>query len=134
MLLRWSRGPNLRKKEDRPASISAHDVSDDALFAQVQELRDERKAALDANAYRRLLSKFGRDKMQKHLLVVLAQKEHDPRSFRRSEVAAYIDRLKNDHAEPDWYQDLKRAERLSPFDGSQPNQTSLDMYGTFFRD
>lgn len=133
-LLRWSRGPNLRKKEDRPAPISAHDVSDDALFAQVQELRDERKAALDANAYRRLLSKFGRAKMQKHLLVVLAQKEHDPRSFRRSEVAAFIDRLKNDHAEPDWYQDLKRAERLSPFDGSQPNQTSLDMYGTFFRD
>ena len=66
--------------------------------------------------------------------MVLAQKEHHAGSFQRSEIAAFIDRLQNDHPEPDWYQDLKRAERLSPFDGTQPNQLSLEMYETFFRE
>jgi hypothetical protein len=84
--------------------------------------------------YHRLLAKFGPQKIQKHILVILAQKEHQPGSFQRSEVAAFINRLQNDHPEPDWYQDLKRTERLSLFEGSQPNQLSLEMYGTFFRD
>ena len=67
------------------------------------------------------------------ILVILAQKKHQPGSFQRSEVAAFINRLQIDHPEPDWYQDLKRAERLSLFDGSQPNQLSLEMYDTLFR-
>lgn len=134
LLLRWSRGPNLRKKEDRPAPVSADDYADDALFAQVKELRDEHGQPLDARNYSRLLTEFGKEKIQKHVLVVLAQKEHHAGSFQRSEIAAFIDRLQKDHPEPDWYQDLKRAERLSPFDGTQPNQLSLEMYETFFRE
>ena len=66
--------------------------------------------------------------------MILAQKEHQPGSFQRSEVAAFVNRLQNDHPEPDWFQDLRRAERLSPFEGSQPNQTSMEMYQTFFRE
>jgi hypothetical protein len=89
---------------------------------------------MDPATYRRLLSTFGREKLQKQILVILAQREHRPKSFRRSEVASYIDRLQHDYAEPDWYQDLRRAERLSLFDGSQPNQLSLEMYDTFFRE
>ena len=81
-------------------------------------------------------SKFGREMMQKHILVVLAQKEHSPGQFHaRARLAAFINRLQHDHPEPDWYQDLKRAERLSRFSTEiQPNQLSLDMYGTFFRE
>ena len=72
--------------------------------------------------------------MQKHILVILAQKEHRPRSFRRSEIATYVDRLQNDYAEPDWYASLKKAERVAPFDETQPNQLSMELYGTFFRE
>ena len=134
LLLRWSRGENLRKKENRQVQMSEKTLVDDALFAQVKELRDEKKKAIDAKTYHRLLAKFGPQKIQKHILVILAQKEHQPGSFQRSEVAAFINRLQNDHPEPDWFQDLKRAERLSLFEGSQPNQTSMEMYQTFFRD
>jgi hypothetical protein len=114
--------------------VSADDLADDALYAQVKELRNEDGRPLDLMIYARLLTQFGKEKIQKHVLVVLAQKEHHAGSFQRSEIAAFIDRLKHDHPEPDWYQDLKRAERLSPFDGTQPNQLSLEMYETFFRD
>jgi hypothetical protein len=134
LLLRWSRGPNLRTKEDRPAQATVEDFAGDALFAQAQELRDEHGRPLDAKTYARLRAEFSKEKIQKHVLVVLAQKEHHAGSFQRSEIAAFIDRLQKDHPEPDWYQDLKRAERLSPFAGSQPNQLSLEMYETFFRE
>jgi len=133
-LLRWSRGANLRMKENRPAAVAEKSLADDALFAQIKELRDEHGKSLDPKAYHRLLAKFGAEKIQKHILVILAQKEHQPGSFQRSEVAALINRVQNNHPEPDWYQDLKRAERLSVFDDSQPNQLSLEMYGTFFRE
>ena len=104
------------------------------LYAQVQELTDEEGETLTLQTYRKLVSKYGRERLQRHIVVILAQKESLPGSFQRSEVAAFINRLQHDHPEPDWYRDLKRAERLSPFDGSQPNQHSLDLYGTFFRD
>ncbi len=133
LLLRWSRGPNLRTKENAPPRPVDMDLTADALFAQAKELRDEEKKPMNPKTYQRLVEKHGRDKLQKHLLVVLAQKEHRPSSFRKSEVAALIDRLQKDHAEPDWYQHLRRAERLSLFDGSQPNQLSLEMYDTFFQ-
>ena len=84
--------------------------------------------------YRRLLAKFGREFIQKHVTVILTQKEQRPGSFTRSEVAALVDRMQHDYPEPDWYQDLRRAERLSPFGEIQPNQLSMEMYETFFRD
>ena len=134
LLLRWSRGPNLHKKEDRPARVSEVTLMDDALYAQVKELQDEHGKPIDPKSYQQLVAKYGNQKMQKHILVVLAQKEHRPGSFQRSEVAAFVDRLKNDHPEPDWYHDLKRAERLSLRNDSQPNQLSFEMYQTFFRE
>jgi hypothetical protein len=134
LLLRWSRGPNLKTKENAPTRPTEVDLSTDALYAQVKELRDEEKKPLHPTAYKRLIDKYGRQKIQKHILVILAQKEHRPKSFQKSQVAAFINRLQNDHPEPDWYQDLKRAERLSLFEGSQPNQLSMNLYGTFFRE
>jgi hypothetical protein len=132
-LLRWTRGPALRKKEDRIEPVADDAIAADALYAQVRELRDEHGAPMTPRTYRRLLSEFGQSRMQKHILVLLAQKEHQPRSFRRSEVATFIDRLKHDYADPDWYASLKRAERVAPFDESQGNQLSMEMYETFFR-
>ena len=135
LALRWTRGPLLRTKNNR--TIAGHftdRVENDALYAQVCELRDEKGRRLTVPAYRRLVSKFGRDMMQRHINVVLAQKENRPASFRTSEVAAFINRLQRDHPEPDWYQDLKRAERLAPFTKITPSQLSLDAYGTFFRE
>ena len=43
-------------------------------------------------------------------------------SFTKSEVAAFVDRLKNDYVAPDWYADLDRQERLSLFKKVTPNQ------------
>lgn len=134
LALRWSRGPALRTKETSAGRIFTDRIENDALYAQVRELRDDEGKPLAPLTYRHLVSKFGRELVQKHIAVTLAQKEHHPGSFERSEVAAFIDRLQHDYAEPDWLQDLRRAERLSPFEKIQPNQLSLDMYETFFRD
>jgi hypothetical protein len=132
--LRWSRGPRLKTKSARPSRPAADALEDDALFAQVQELRDERGRSVTPEAYRPLVATFGRDALQRHVAVVLAQKEHRPKSFKKSELAALINRLQHDHPEPDWYQALRRAERLSPLSEVEPNQLSLDLYGTFFRE
>jgi hypothetical protein len=133
--LRWSRGPLLRKKSDQPDGRRYTDrLENDALYAQVHDLRDEKGQPLAAPTYRRLVSTFSRELIQKHIRVILAQKESRPASFRTSEVAAFIDRLQHDHPEPDWYQDLKRGERLARFEDITPNQLSMDVYDTFFRE
>jgi len=72
--------------------------------------------------------------MQKQVVVVLAQKEHHPADFTKSELAAFINRCQHNHPEPDWYKDLRRAERVAMFDGVEPNQLSMDVYDTFFRE
>lgn len=135
LALRWSRGPRLRSKEPAAADprLSLR-PEDDALYAQVHELRDEHNKVMEPDAYRRLLTRFGREALQKHIAVILAQKEQRPQSFQKSEVAAFINRLQHDHPEPDWYRDLHRAERLARFADVTPGQLSLDAYGTFFRD
>jgi hypothetical protein len=127
LALRWSRGPALRSR------ATSDDRQSDSLYAQLCDLRDEHGKTIDPPAYRRLVSEHGHGQIQKHLLIVLAQKEHHPGSFQRSEVAAFVDRLQHDYAAPDWYADLKRAERLSPFDEVTPNQLSMEMYETFFK-
>lgn len=132
-LLRWSRGPRLRTKQAQPKRFTADAIEDDALFAQAQDVRDEHKQPITSQLFLRLVGKYGRDKIQKQIAVILAQKEHHPGSFQKSELAALINRLQHDHPEPDWFQDLKRAERLSPYDEVQPNQTSQEMYKTLFR-
>ncbi len=132
-LLRWMRGPLLRKKGDQSKAAPSPDIADDALFDQLKELQDEHGKPMTAHTYHRLLTEFGRPRMQKHILVILAQKEHRPRSFRRSEVATYVDRLQHDYADPDWFASLKKAERVALFDETTPNQLSLEMYGDLFR-
>lgn len=134
LLLRWSRGPRLRVKPDEPGRIYTDRIENDALYAQVHEVRDEDGMPVSPLIFRRLVSRFGRERMQKHIAVILAQKEHHPGSFTKSEIAAYINRMQHDHPEPDWYQSLKRAERLSLLDEVKPNQLSMDVYGTFFRE
>ncbi|MFO0945619.1 MAG: hypothetical protein U1D30_06705 [Planctomycetota bacterium] len=128
LLLRWSRGPRLRKKEAAASPIGPSDLENDALYAQVRELKDEEGKSLAPVVYRKLHSAHGAKKLQKHIAVVLAQREHHPGSFKRSEVAAFVDRVQQDHPEPDWYQILKRTERLSVFAENQPNQLSLELY------
>ena len=130
LLLRWMRGPALRRKEHL---AKAEPIADDALYDQIKELRDEDGKPMTPQAYRRLLGEFGQAKLQKQILIVLAQKEHRPRSFRRSEVATFVDRVQNDYSEPDWFASLKKAERVALFDEIQPNQLSLEMYDNFFR-
>lgn len=131
--LRWTRGPRLRKKEAGQSPSRVDELENDSLFAQVRELKDDEGYSLSPVVYRQLLSAHGAKKLQKHVGIVLAQREHHPRSFTRSEVAAFVDRVKHDRAEPDWYQLLTRVERLSPFAESQPNQLSLGLYGDLFR-
>ena len=47
--------------------------------------------------------------MQKHVGVITAQKRLMPGTFRRSEVAALVDRVQHDHPFPSWYTpDLSR--------------------------
>jgi hypothetical protein len=135
LALRWSRGPRLRTKAGADdAKVYTDRIENDALYSQVKELRDEHRKPCPPDTFRRLVSKFGRPRMQKQILVVLAQKEHHPGDFKKSELAAFINRCQHDHPEPDWYRDLKRAERVAVFDQVQPGQLSLDVYGTFFRE
>jgi hypothetical protein len=132
LAVRWSRGPLLRTKPEAPERIYTDRIENDALYAQVSELCDEHGEPLRPPVFRKLASQFGREKMQRHVSVILAQKETHPGSFQKSEIAAFINRLQHDHPEPDWYQDLKRAERLSPFEKVEPNQLSMDLYGDLF--
>jgi hypothetical protein len=132
-LLRWMRGPLLRRKGDASTTAATADIAGDALYDQVRNLRDEHGKPVTPKTYLRLLAEYGRAGMQKHVLVILAQKEHRPKSFRRSEVATYVDRLQNDYADPDWFASLKKAERIALFDQIKPNQLSLEMYDDFFR-
>jgi hypothetical protein len=134
LALRWTRGPQLRSKgDDHDARVFTDRIENDALYAQVKELKDEHGKPCPPDTYRRLVTKFGREKMQKQIVVVLAQKEHHPGDFKKSELAAFINRCQHDHPAPDWYRDLQRAERVAAFDGVEPNQLSMEMYGTFFR-
>jgi len=134
LALRWSRGPLLRKKGDTESSVFTDRVDNDALYAQVKELRDEHRKPCPPETFRRLVTRFGRAMMQKQIVIVLAQKEHHPGDFTKSELAAFINRCQHNHPEPDWYQDLRRAERLAMFKGVEPNQLSMDVYRTFFRE
>jgi hypothetical protein len=132
--LRWTRGPLLKTKPAQSDGRRYTDkIENDALYAQAGELKDEHRKPLSPHVFRVLVARFGREKMQKHISIILAQKEHHPGSFTKSEIAAFIDRLQHDHADPDWYADLKRAERLSGFEKIQPNETSARAYETFFR-
>jgi hypothetical protein len=133
--LRWSRGPRLHARTTAsPDKRFTDRIENDALYAQVRDVRDEHKKRVTPDVFRKLVARFGRDLLQKHIAVVLAQKEHRPRSFQKSELAALINRMQHDHPEPDWYKDLRRAERLARFDDVAPSQLSMDAYGTFFRD
>jgi len=134
LALRWTRGPALRTKGgDHDARRYTDRIENDALYAQVKELRDEHGQPCPPDTYRRLVAKFGREKLQKQIVVLLAQKEFHPGDFKKSELAAFINRCQHDHPEPDWYRDLRRAERVAGFEQVKPSQLSLDMYDTFFR-
>jgi hypothetical protein len=128
LALRWSRGPLLRTKAGRAGSRPGPSLHDDALYAQTMRLRDQAGRPLIESVYRNLLAKFGRDRLQKHIAVILAQKEHHPGSFKKSEVATFVDRVQNDYADPDWFTDLNRAERLAAFDQIAPSATSENLY------
>lgn len=133
MGLRWSRGPALRSRKSATKRKVTVSLEDDPLFAQIKELRDESGQPPTPAVFHHWCGLHGRDLLQKHLLIILAQKEQMPGSFGKSEVAAFIDRVKNDYTEPDWYRELEQQERLSEFKESSPNQLSLDMYETFFK-
>jgi hypothetical protein len=134
LALRWSRGPTLRTKAgDDDRRVFTDWIENDALYAQVKELHDDHGKSCAPDVYRRLVAKFGRDIMQKQVVVVLAQKEHHPGQFTKSELAAFINRCQHDHPEPDWFRDLRRAERVAKFDRVEPNQLSMNIYDTFFR-
>jgi hypothetical protein len=68
LALRWSRGPQLRKKGDTATSTSIDRVENDALFAQVKELRDEHAKPCPPETFRRLVTRFSRTMMQKQVV------------------------------------------------------------------
>ena len=84
-------------------------------------------------AYRALLTKYGRAKMQKHIEIILAQKEMRPGSFDRSEIAAFVDRVQHDYAPPDWFQDLARAQDLTGFQEIKPTDATEVLYQAITR-
>ena len=132
--LRWTRGPALRQK---PAAADERRVyrphRERCALRPGQELCDEDGKPLCPQTFRRLVTRFGRERDAEAHPHHARPEGASPRSFHRSELAAFINRLQHDHAEPDWYQDLKRAERLSLLSEVQPNQLSMDLYGTFFQ-
>ncbi len=130
--LRWSRGPALRTRDRKQNRRSETSLDDDPLFAQIKELRDEAGEPPSPAVFHHWCGAHGRELLQKHLLIILAQKEQAPDSFQKSEVAALIDRVRNDYTEPDWYRDLRQQERLATFKESTPNQLSKEMYQSFF--
>lgn len=132
LLLRWSRGPALRTKQAKETPTLISNLDSDALYAQCQELCDEDKQPMNALTFRWLVSEHGRHKMQKHIAVILAQKEHRPKSFSKSEVAAYVNRLQNDHPAPDWFIALQKEERLAGLDKVEANQLSKELYDNLF--
>jgi len=133
LVLRWSRGPKLLARgRSKPRSL-AHTIENDALYDQIKALRDEQGESVTPIVFHAWVEKYGRELLQKHLRVILAQKEHEGGSFKKREGAARVDRGKHDYAEPDWYADLHRQERLSPFRETTPNQRSMEVYENFFR-
>jgi hypothetical protein len=128
LALRWSRGPLLRTKADQANTRPAAALHDDALYAQVMGLRDQDGRPLIEPVYRSLLAKFGRERLQKHVAVILAQREHQPSSFKKSEVATFLDRVQKDYTDPDWFSDLARTERLAAFDQISPSASSEELY------
>lgn len=133
LLLRWSRGPALRTKQSKETLTLVTNLDSDTLYAQCQELSDEDKHPMNALTFRRLVSEYGRNKMQKHIAIILAQKEHRPKSFSKSEVAAYVNRLQNDHPAPDWYVELQKEERLAGLEKVEANPSTKELYGKLFR-
>lgn len=102
LCVRWSRGPAVRSKNKHRSSTSLT-IEADPLFDQVKTLKDQAGLPLSVPAYRSLLKENGRDRLQQHVHVILAQKRCQPGSFQRSEVAAFVDRVKKDHPNPSWY-------------------------------
>lgn len=131
LALRWTRGPALRAKPV-PRAVDPADPEDDPLYAQLRELRDELGQPFSWKLYCQLAARFSPQQLQRQVSVVLAQKEHRPGSFQKSEVAAFVDRVQHDRPDPDWYGDLRRTERLSKIGEVTPNQLSLDLYKTLF--
>lgn len=131
-VLRWSRGPSLLIKTAARQTL-ATSLENDALFDLVRDLRDDDGKPVNPIVFHTWVEKFGRASIQKHVRVVLAQKEQRPGSFDRSEIAALVDRLNHNYTDPDWYIALAHKERLSRFEKVQPNQLSMEMYESFFR-
>ena len=130
--LRWSRGPALKTKDNAKATSNSS-LANDALFEQVRQLRDQDGQPILPAVYRRLLVEHGRPKLQKHCEIVLAQREVRPGSFEKSEIATYVNRVQNDYAPPDWFQDLARTKDLAGFDQLTPTAASESLYQAIIR-
>lgn len=131
LALRWSRGPTLHTKEMRSTAGGA--LEDDALFAQLQQLPDEHGKPLSTPHYRRLLADHGRARLQKHVTIVLTQKEVHPQSFKRSPLATALDRIKHDYAAPDWFAQTDRSNTLSDLGKITPNTAANRLYEAISR-
>lgn len=125
LCVRWSRGPAVRAKK-APSSLTLT-AEEDALYDQLKTLTDQQGRPLSIPAYRRLLSEHGRESLQRHAHIVLAQKQCQPGSFRKSEVAAFVNRVKHNHPAPDWYAAKLRKPRLDA-KGIQPSAKIRKLY------
>lgn len=129
--LRFERGPVLKSKKSQQ-SIQIDDLQDDALWSQIREFTDQQGEGLHPQVYQNLKAEYGEQRLQRHIRVVLAQKERDPKSFTKSEAATFVDRVKQDYADPDWYQQELHGNQLCMFDDIQPNQQSQQLLHAVF--
>lgn len=125
LALRWSRGPALRTKKDGHRRST---TEDDALYDQVGQLRDQQGQPILSSVYQRLLSQYGRQCLQRHVDVVLAQKDVRPGTFTKSEIAVFINRVQHNHPPPAWYEDYTKAKDLAGFENIQPTQSTQNLY------
>jgi hypothetical protein len=132
LAFRWTRGPEVRAK-NTASPVQSRNLDDDALYDQVKRLRDQQGESIAIPMYLRLLAEYGRDRLQKHLEVVLAQKELLPGTFKKSEVATFVNRVQHNHAPPSWYTpELNRP--AVAFDQIEPSAVTESLYQAITRD
>ena len=115
------------------SSAPSDALEHDALYDQVKRLKDQYGKPIVAPAYRSLLKKHGRERLQKHIAVVLMQRELLPGSFRKSEVATFVNRVQEDHAPPSWYSPAVRKPAMA-LDQIKASAVTESLYQRITRD
>ena len=127
LALRWTRGPALRTKNDR-SNKNEQSFELDALYDKLRALHDQDGKPLAAPRYRSLIGQYGRARVDKHLDIVIAQKETHPATIKKSSLAVLINRIQNDYADPAWYPDYRKAKQNAEQALIHPSEAAKNLY------